>query len=40
MRMGEPPMREHPEIRDLLGPYVMGALGPEEDREVEEHLQR
>jgi hypothetical protein len=37
--MGEPPMSEHPEIRDLLGPYVMGALGQEEEREVEEHLE-
>jgi anti-sigma-K factor RskA len=37
--MGEPPMSEHPEMRDLLGPYVMGALGPEEEREVEEHLE-
>ncbi len=32
-------MSEHPEVRDLLGPYVMGALGPEEEREVEEHLE-
>jgi anti-sigma-K factor RskA len=31
-------MSEHLELRDLLGPYVMGALGPEERREVEEHL--
>jgi hypothetical protein len=28
----------HPQLRDLLGPYVMGALGPDEEREVEEHL--
>jgi Anti-sigma-K factor rskA/Putative zinc-finger len=28
----------HPRLRDLLGPYVMGALGPDEGREVEEHL--
>jgi hypothetical protein len=32
-------MSEHPKIRDLLGPYVMGALGPEEEQEVEEHLE-
>jgi len=32
-------MSTHPELRDLLGPYVMGALGPEEEREVEEHLE-
>jgi hypothetical protein len=32
-------MREHPELRDLLGPYVMGALGPDEEREVEDHLE-
>ncbi|HEV3475853.1 MAG TPA: anti-sigma factor [Rubrobacteraceae bacterium] len=31
-------MSEHLEVRDLLGPYVMGALGAEEQREVEEHL--
>lgn len=31
-------MREHPELRDLLGPYVMGTLGPEEARAVEDHL--
>jgi hypothetical protein len=29
---------EHARLRDLLGPYVMGALGPDEEREVEEHL--
>jgi Anti-sigma-K factor rskA, C-terminal/Putative zinc-finger len=29
---------EHLEMRNLLGPYVMDALGPEEKREVEEHL--
>ncbi len=33
-------MSEHPGTRDLLGPYVMGTLGPYEEREVEEHLQR
>ena len=32
-------MSEHPGTRDLLGPYVMGTLGPYEEREVEEHLQ-
>ena len=32
-------MSEHPEIRNLLGPYVMGALEPREEREVEEHLE-
>ncbi len=37
--MDEQPMSEHLEVRDLLGPYVMGALGPEEEREVEEHLE-
>jgi hypothetical protein len=31
-------MSEHLEIRNLLGPYVMDALGPEEKREVEDHL--
>jgi hypothetical protein len=31
-------MGEHQEVRNLLGPYVMGALGQEEEREVEEHL--
>ncbi len=32
-------MSEHAEVRDLLGPYVMGALDPEDEREVEEHLE-
>src|SRR5918993_190465 len=32
-------MSEHPDIRDLLGPYVMGTLEPYEEREVEDHLQ-
>ncbi len=32
-------MSDHPQLRDLLGPYVMGALEPVEEREVEEHLQ-
>ncbi len=31
-------MSTHPQFRDLLGPYVMGALGPDEEREVEGHL--
>jgi hypothetical protein len=31
-------VNEHLQLRDLLGPYVMGALGPEE-REVEAHLE-
>src|SRR5215210_8517310 len=33
-------MSEHPDTRDLLGPYVMGTLEPHEEREVEDHLQR
>jgi Anti-sigma-K factor rskA/Putative zinc-finger len=33
-------MNEHSRIRDLLGPYVAGMLEPEEEREVEEHLER
>ena len=37
--MGDLPMSEHLEVRDLLGPYVMGALEPEEERRVEEHLE-
>jgi anti-sigma-K factor RskA len=32
-------MSEHQEMRNLLGPYVMGALRPEEEGEVEEHLE-
>ena len=32
-------MSEHPDIRDLLGPYVIGTLEPHEEREVEHHLQ-
>src|SRR5215210_5394572 len=32
-------MSEHPDTRDLLGPYVMGTLEPNEEREVEDHLQ-
>ncbi len=32
-------MSEHPETRDLLGPFVMGDLDPSEDRVVEEHFE-
>jgi hypothetical protein len=32
-------MSEHPDIRDLLGPYVMGTLEPYEEREIEDHLE-
>jgi anti-sigma-K factor RskA len=32
-------MSEHPETRNLLGPYVMGALGAQEEQMVEEHLE-
>jgi anti-sigma-K factor RskA len=32
-------MSDHRDTRDLLGPYVMGALEPREEREVEEHLE-
>src|SRR5215210_7334558 len=39
MRIGGPPMSEHPDTRDLLGPYVMGTLEAHEEREVEDHLQ-
>ncbi len=31
-------MSEHPEMRNLLGPYVMGALEAREERKVEDHL--
>lgn len=31
---------EHRRIRDLLGPYVLGALTPEEELEVGEHLEQ
>ena len=31
-------MSEHPDLRNLLGPYVMGALEASEEREVEDHL--
>jgi hypothetical protein len=30
---------EHPDTRDLLGPYVMGNLEPHEERELEDHLE-
>jgi hypothetical protein len=30
---------EHPEIRDLIGPYVLGDLDPAEERAVEGHLE-
>ena len=33
-------MSEHPETRNLLGPYVMDALGTQEERVVEVHLER
>lgn len=29
---------DHAHARDLLGPYVLGALDPEEEQEVERHL--
>ena len=32
-------MSEHSEIRDLLGPYVMGDLSADEERTVEVHLE-
>jgi hypothetical protein len=32
-------MSEHPETRNLLGPYVMGILDTQEERMVEEHLE-
>jgi len=32
-------MNTHPELSDLLGLYVMGVLEPDEEREVEEHLE-
>jgi anti-sigma-K factor RskA len=31
---------EHPDTRNLLGPYVMGTLEPREEREVEDHLEK
>jgi anti-sigma-K factor RskA len=31
-------MSEHLELRNLLGPYVMGSLEAREEREVEDHL--
>ena len=39
MKIGGPTMSEHPETRNLLGPYVMGALGTQEEQMVEEHLE-
>ncbi len=33
------PDGEHERARDLLGPYVLGALEPEEERVVEHHLE-
>ena len=38
-RRGGEPVSEHPETRDLLGPFVMGDLDPAEERAVEEHLE-
>ena len=38
---GEPggdPREEHARARELLGPYVLGALDPEEERTLERHL--
>ena len=32
-------MSDHPEMRNLLGPYVMGALEPRAERDIEEHLE-
>jgi anti-sigma-K factor RskA len=32
-------MSEHLETRNLLGPYVMGALGTQEERMIEDHLE-
>jgi hypothetical protein len=37
--VGDAAVNEHLQLRDLLGPYVMGALGPDEQRKVEEHLE-
>jgi anti-sigma-K factor RskA len=31
-------MSEHRELRNLLGPYVMGSLEADEEREVDDHL--
>ncbi|MGI9047853.1 MAG: anti-sigma factor [Rubrobacteraceae bacterium] len=33
-------MNEHLRVRDLLGPYLLGALDPEEEQRVEDHLRR
>ena len=35
---GEPP-EEHAWVREILGPYVLGALGSEEEKLVERHLE-
>ena len=32
-------MSEHPDTRDLLGPYVMGTLELHEESEVVDHLE-
>ncbi|QIN85041.1 hypothetical protein GBA63_05415 [Rubrobacter tropicus] len=32
-------MSDHPQTRDLLGPYVMGDLSADEERAVEDHLE-
>ena len=32
-------MSEHPDTRDLLGPFVMGALEGHEEREITDHLE-
>ncbi len=34
------PHEEHAQARELLGPYVLGALDPEEEKAVERHLSR
>lgn len=31
---------EHRRVRDLLGPYVLGSLSPEEEMEVRDHLRQ
>jgi hypothetical protein len=37
--MGDPPMSEHLEVKNRLGPYVMGTLDPQEGHRVEDHLE-
>ncbi len=37
--MSDPPMSEHLEGKNRFGPYVMGTLGPQEGRKVEDHLE-